>query len=154
MSATDSEKYSIALGQSLRPGLALGDAIMRVGHGGVGRGDVKGANSGKEEGGGWGGWQRTALPAANFFSVPMTEPLRWAALRALFPLMTVSLEEAPPRALEPILVTLSQSSILAVSCVWKVCRLLRWCLSAGYRKDQVLMFFPFGCWCCVGLGGV
>lgn len=55
--------------------------------------------------------RRTALAEAYFFSVPMTPPLRWAALRAALPRTTVSRSEAPgPRALLPILVTLSQSS--------------------------------------------
>ena len=46
----------------------------------------------------------------NFFSVPVTAPLRWAALSALLPLMVVSRFAVPgPRTLLPILVTLSQS---------------------------------------------
>lgn len=63
--------------------------------------------------------RRTELPVLNFFSVPMTAPLRWAALRALFPRTTVSRGPLPPpRVLLPILVTLSQSSILGMlACV-------------------------------------
>ena len=55
------------------------------------------------------GSELTELPAPNFFSVPMTAPVRWAALRALLPRTTVS-RAAPPRVLLPILVTESQSS--------------------------------------------
>lgn len=52
-------------------------------------------------------------------------PVRWAALRAAFPRMTVSRWEAPdPRVLLPILVTSSQSDILAVCSIrlsfWEV----------------------------------
>lgn len=56
----------------------------------------------------------TALPMAYFFSLPMTAPLRMAALRALFPLTTVSRSPTPPRTDLPILVTWSQSAILTV----------------------------------------
>jgi len=62
---------------------------------------------------------RTELPAPNFFSVPMTDPLRAAAFSADLPRTTVSREAPPPRVLLPILVTVSQSSdILAVS-IWR-----------------------------------
>lgn len=55
------------------------------------------------------------LALAYFLSVVMAAPLRWAALRALLPLMVVSRSEAPgPRTLLPILVTVSQSLMLAV----------------------------------------
>lgn len=54
----------------------------------------------------------TALPMAYFFSLPMTAPLRMAALRALLPLTTVSRSPTPPRTDLPILVTWSQSDIL------------------------------------------
>ncbi len=53
----------------------------------------------------------TELPVWNFFSVPTTAPDRCAALRALFPLTTVSRCEAPLRARLPILVTSSQSML-------------------------------------------
>ena len=56
----------------------------------------------------------TAFPAAYFFSVPTTRPCRWAALSALLPLMTVSRTTGPPRFLEPMRVTESQSLIVAV----------------------------------------
>jgi hypothetical protein len=50
---------------------------------------------------------------ANFFSVPMTAPLRCAAFNALLPLIVVSRSDAPgPRTLLPILVTLFQSSLI------------------------------------------
>ena len=50
----------------------------------------------------------------NFFSVPTTAPLLCAAFSADFPLITVSLSDAPgPRALLPILVTVSHSDIVA-----------------------------------------
>lgn len=53
----------------------------------------------------------TALPVANFFSVPMMLPVRWASLMAPLPRTTVSREEEPPpETLLPILVTVSQSS--------------------------------------------
>lgn len=52
----------------------------------------------------------TGFPAANFFSVPMMVPLRWAALRAALPRTTVSRCDGPPLTLLPILVTVSQSS--------------------------------------------
>jgi hypothetical protein len=55
------------------------------------------------------------LPAPNFFSVPMTVPLLWAALSADLPLTTVSRAAPPPRVLLPIFVTVSQSSMVAVS---------------------------------------
>jgi len=60
--------------------------------------------------------ERTEFPAPNFFSVPTTAPLRWAAFSADLPRTTVSLEAPPaPRVLLPIFVTVSQSSdILAV----------------------------------------
>ena len=48
-------------------------------------------------------------------------PLRWAALRALLPLMVVSRCAVPgPRTLLPILVVLSQSSdiVLMVGVIW------------------------------------
>ena len=50
-------------------------------------------------------------------------PLRWAALRALLPLMVVSRCAVPgPRTLLPILVVLSQSSdiVLMVGVIWCV----------------------------------
>ena len=57
---------------------------------------------------------------ANFFSVPTTAPLRWAALSALLPLIVVSRCVAPgPRALLPIFVTDSQSSDMLAVCVCK-----------------------------------
>jgi hypothetical protein len=47
----------------------------------------------------------------NFFSVAMMAPLRWAAFRALLPLIVVSRVATPgPRTLLPILVVDSQSS--------------------------------------------
>ena len=53
----------------------------------------------------------------NFFSVPMTAPDLCAAFRALLPLTTVSRVLAPgPRALLPILVTASQSSLMVGLC--------------------------------------
>jgi hypothetical protein len=60
----------------------------------------------------------TALADANFFSVAMTAPLRWAALSADLPFTTVSRGPPPaPRVRLPILVTLSQSSdMFAVVC--------------------------------------
>jgi len=49
----------------------------------------------------------------NFFSVPTMAPVRWAAFKAEFPLMTVSRWLWPgPRALLPILVTVSQSDMV------------------------------------------
>lgn len=49
-----------------------------------------------------------------FFSVPTIAPVRWAALSALLPLMTVSRCAAPPPpALLPILVTWSQSDMVS-----------------------------------------
>ena len=55
----------------------------------------------------------TAFPAPNFFSVPITFPLRCAAFSAALPLITVSRLPPPlPRVLLPILVTVSQSSIV------------------------------------------
>jgi hypothetical protein len=64
------------------------------------------------EGEGEGG--HTEFPAPNFFSVPMTVPLLWAALRADLPLTTVSRAAPPPRVLLPIFVTVSQSSMVAI----------------------------------------
>lgn len=58
----------------------------------------------------------TEFPAPNFFSVPITAPLRWAALSADFPFTTVSRWAPPPRARLPIFVTLSQSSIARGLC--------------------------------------
>ena len=58
----------------------------------------------------------TELPAVNFFSVPTTAPLRWAALSALLPRTTFSRDAPPPRVLLPIFVTVSQSSM--VNGVW------------------------------------
>jgi len=60
------------------------------------------------------GEQHTELPAPNFFSVPMTVPLLWAALSADLPLTTVSRAAPPPRVLLPIFVTVSQSSMVTV----------------------------------------
>lgn len=55
------------------------------------------------------------LPVVYFFSVARIPPDRWAAFKALLPLMTVSRGAAPaPRCLPPILVTESQSLILVV----------------------------------------
>lgn len=55
----------------------------------------------------------TALAVAYFFSVATIPPLRCAALSALLPLTTVSRgPAAPPRVRAPILVTLSQSSLI------------------------------------------
>ena len=56
----------------------------------------------------------TALPVANFFSVPTMAPLRWAWFRAPFPRTTVSRWEEPPPLLLPILVTVSQSSDMVI----------------------------------------
>jgi hypothetical protein len=58
--------------------------------------------------------KRTELPVAYFFSVPTTWPDRWAALRADFPLITVSRGAAPPRrTFLPILTSpVSKSAIL------------------------------------------
>lgn len=50
------------------------------------------------------------FPVANFFSVPMMAPERWAWFRAPLPRTTVSRSEDPPLVLLPILVTVSQSS--------------------------------------------
>ena len=61
----------------------------------------------------------TALPAPNFFSVPMTAPCRCAALSALLPRTTVSRCAAPPPVLLPILVTVSQSSMAAGRWRWR-----------------------------------
>ena len=61
--------------------------------------------------------EHTVFPAANFFSVAMICPLRWAALRAPFPLTTVSRWPAPPFVLLPILVTVSQSSAMMCRCI-------------------------------------
>jgi hypothetical protein len=62
----------------------------------------------------------TALAVANFFSVAMTAPLRWAALSADLPLTTVSRGPAAlPRVRLPILVTSSQPAVpdmIAVVC--------------------------------------
>lgn len=46
----------------------------------------------------------------------MTAPERWAALSADLPFTTVSRCAPPPRARLPILVTVSQSSMLVVMC--------------------------------------
>lgn len=54
----------------------------------------------------------TGFPAENFFSVPTIAPVRWAALRADLPRTTVSFCDAPPVTLLPILVTVSQSSMM------------------------------------------
>lgn len=63
------------------------------------------------------GSELTEFPVANFFSVPMMAPVRWAAFRAPFPRTTVSRWLEPPPVLLPILVTVSQSSdILKVGC--------------------------------------
>lgn len=78
--------------------------------GAVGKGE-----EGREGEGRGGGRRRTVLPAPNFFSVPITAPLLWAALRALLPRTTVSRDPPPaPRVLLPIFVTVSQSSMIAV----------------------------------------
>lgn len=59
-------------------------------------------------------WALT-LVEPNFFSVPTMAPVRWAAFRALLPLMTVSRWVAPgPRDLLPILVTVSHSDMVVV----------------------------------------
>lgn len=64
---------------------------------------------------------RLTFAVENFFSVPVTAPLRCAALRALLPLMVVSRSAAPgPRTLLPILVTEFQSSLMVDT--WMVCR--------------------------------
>ncbi|KAB8342924.1 hypothetical protein FH972_022521 [Carpinus fangiana] len=66
---------------------------------------------------------------ANFFSVASTEPDRWAALSAALPRTTVSRgPAAPPRVLEPILVTESQSSDIVLDVV--VVRAVRNCSEA------------------------
>lgn len=70
---------------------------------------------------------RTALPAPYFFSVPTTAPLRWAALRALFPRTTVSRATPPPRVRLPILVTLSQSSMVVDVAGVMLDMLRMWC---------------------------
>lgn len=54
----------------------------------------------------------TGFPAENFFSVPTMAPLRCAAFRADLPRTTVSFCDAPPVTLLPILVTVSQSSMM------------------------------------------
>jgi hypothetical protein len=58
--------------------------------------------------------QGRTFAVENFLSVATTAPLRWAALSALFPLTVVSRSAPGPRALLPILVTVSQSLILKV----------------------------------------
>jgi len=67
-----------------------------------------------DEGGMEGRGGRTELPAPNFFSVPITAPLLWAAFSADLPRTTVSFATPPPRVLLPIFVTVSQSSIVLV----------------------------------------
>lgn len=62
----------------------------------------------------------TALPVAYFFSVPMIPPCLEAALRADLPRTTVSFCPPLPRVLLPILVTVSQSSMVAVECALDV----------------------------------
>lgn len=52
------------------------------------------------------------LPVANFFSVPMMAPERWAWFRAPLPRTTVSRCEEPPLVLLPIFVTVSHSSAM------------------------------------------
>ena len=61
---------------------------------------------------------RTALPVANFFSVPMMAPVRWAWFRAPFPRTTVSRWEPPPLVLLPIFVTVSQSSMVGICFIY------------------------------------
>ena len=57
--------------------------------------------------------QRTRLPVVYFFSVPRTAPDRCAAFSCERPLTVVSRgPEAPPRALVPIFVTVSQSDMV------------------------------------------
>lgn len=63
----------------------------------------------------------TELVEPNFFSVARMAPERWAALRADLPLMVVSRTAPPPRVLFPILVTVSQSSMLAVRLTIDAC---------------------------------
>jgi len=76
------------------------------------------------------------LPAANFFSVPTTAPLRCAAFRALLPLIVVSLVATPgPRTLLPILVTFSQSSDIVVLVLVEIVmgEEMSWCLGSFGR---------------------
>lgn len=95
------------------------EVVLREGEGG--RADAADAH---REGNGNGNGNmggRTALPVANFFSVATMPPLRCAAFKALLPRTTVSRgPAAPPRVFDPILVTVSQSLILAV-CVVLCC---------------------------------
>ena len=87
--------------------------------------------------------ERTEFPAPNFFSVPMTAPLLWAALRAAFPRTTVSRAAPPPRVLLPILVTVSQSSdIFAVlGCVDSFCEyVFRYARVGGGKKSKVWLW--------------
>lgn len=70
--------------------------------------------NGREEGGGGNKEFLTAFPVANFFSVATIAPLRWALFRAPLPRTTVSRWLEPPPVLLPILVTVSQSSAIAL----------------------------------------
>lgn len=55
---------------------------------------------------------QTALPVAYFFSVATMVPVLWALFKAPLPRTTVSRCDEPPPALLPILVTVSQSSMV------------------------------------------
>lgn len=55
---------------------------------------------------------RTALPVAYFFSVATMAPVLWALFNAPLPRTTVSRCDEPPPVLLPILVTVSQSSMV------------------------------------------
>jgi len=99
----------------------FGEALA-FGGGGGGGGLEWGGGSVRGGGRRWGGKRGrgeegrglTAFPAANFFSVAMMAPERWAAFRAPLPRTTVSRWVlAPlPLVLEPIFVTVSQSSMV------------------------------------------
>ncbi len=60
----------------------------------------------------------TVFPVAYFFSVATIAPVRWALFKAPFPRTTVSRWLEPPPVLLPILVTVSQSSAMAVN--WRI----------------------------------
>ena len=60
--------------------------------------------------------RHTVFPVANFFSVPMTFPLRRAAFRALFPLTTVSRGPPAPRLTFFPIRTVSSSMLGGVLC--------------------------------------
>ena len=86
----------------------------------------------------------TELPALNFFSVPMTAPLLWAALRADLPRTTVSRDAPAPRVLLPIFVTVSQSSMVGELIEMDLCVLM--CIrGCAFEGEEVV--------CCGGGGG-